>query len=293
MTTPLPAEAAEAYRHTTEELCAALEVDPARGLSAAEVAQRLERYGRNELPEEPPTPAWLRFLAQFRDPLTGLLIAATIISFVAWLIEGGESIPFESLTILAIVLLNGVLGFVQESRAEQAVAALRALSSPHARVLRDGRQQEIDAAELVPGDILLVEEGDTLPADARVLESIAMRVAESALTGESTSVSKDSAPLDGDPPPTLTVLLVPHARRRVVGVRRLHATARGYTAAAACLPPVPEAEAPHHGHRQSRQPRHRAPARRSGVSCRDAPLRRDPPWPAKWEPRSPATLSQV
>jgi Ca2+-transporting ATPase len=194
-----PAEAAEAYRRTTDELLAALEVDPAKGLSAAEIAGRQGRYGRNELPEEPPTPAWLRFLAQFRDPLTGLLIAATIISFIAWLIEGAESIPFESLTILAIVLLNGVLGFVQESRAEQAVSALRALSSPHARVLRDGGQQDIAAAELVPGDILLIEEGDTLPADARVLESIAMRVAESALTGESASVSKDSAPLDGEP----------------------------------------------------------------------------------------------
>ena len=189
-----------AYRHPVAELLADLELDPARGLSATTIAERLARHGRNELPEVPPAPAWLRFLAQFRDPLTGLLLVATAISFIAWLIERDQSVPFEALTILAIVLLNGVLGFVQENRAEQAVAALRALSSPNARVLRDGRQQQIVAAELVPGDLLLIEEGDTLPADARVLESIAMRVAESTLTGESASVGKDSAPLDHEAP---------------------------------------------------------------------------------------------
>jgi Ca2+-transporting ATPase len=185
----------EPYQLPVAEVLADLDADPARGLSAPSAAERLTRYGGNELPEPPPTPAWLRFLAQFRDPLTGLLLAATVISFIAWLIEREEAVPFESLTILAIVILNGVLGFVQESRAEQAVAALRAMSAPHARVQRDGRQQQIATAELVPGDILLVEEGDTLPADARVIESIAMRVAESALTGESTSVGKDSAPI--------------------------------------------------------------------------------------------------
>ncbi|NTU83642.1 MAG: HAD-IC family P-type ATPase, partial [Chloroflexales bacterium] len=192
MTMRAPVAPDEAYRTTVADVLAGLAVDQARGLATSEAGERLARHGRNELPEPPPTPAWLRFLAQFRDPLTGLLLAATVISFIAWLIEREEPVPFEALTILAIVLLNGVLGFVQESRAEQAVAALRALSSPHARVLRDGRQQEIAAAELVPGDVLLIEEGDTLPADARVVESIALRVAESTLTGESTSVGKDS-----------------------------------------------------------------------------------------------------
>ncbi|MEI7772023.1 MAG: cation-translocating P-type ATPase, partial [Chloroflexales bacterium] len=174
-----------------------LGVSPASGLSAADAAGRLARHGRNELPAPPPAPAWLRFLAQFRDPLTGLLLVATMISFVAWLIERDEPIPFETITILAIVLLNGILGFVQESRAEQAVAALRAMSSPNARVLRDGAQQMIPTAEVVPGDILLIEEGDTLPADGRVIESIAMRVAESTLTGESSAVAKDSAAIPG------------------------------------------------------------------------------------------------
>ncbi len=184
-----------AYRRTVAEVLADLAVEAAHGLSTAEAQARLARHGRNELPEAPPTPAWLRFLLQFRDPLTGLLLVATVISFVVWLLERGDPLPFEALTILAIVLLNGLLGYVQESRAEQAVAALRALATPRARVLRDGRQQELAAAELVPGDILLVEEGDTLPADARVIESIALRVSEATLTGESASVSKDSAPL--------------------------------------------------------------------------------------------------
>ncbi|MBX0330849.1 cation-translocating P-type ATPase [Oscillochloris sp. ZM17-4] len=186
------------YAREVSDLLAELDVSPARGLSAEDAAGRLGRHGRNELPSPPPTPAWLRFLAQFRDPLTGLLLAATVISFVAWLIERAEPVPFETITILAIVLLNGALGFVQESRAEQAVAALQAMSSPTARVLRDGAQQQVPSAEVVPGDILLIEEGDTLPADARVIESIAMRVAESTLTGESSAVSKDSAAIPGE-----------------------------------------------------------------------------------------------
>lgn len=182
----------------TTEALAALDVDPRRGLSAAEAAERLARYGRNELPSPPTDPAWKRFLAQFTDPLTGLLIAATIISLIAWAIEGEELIPFEAITIAAIVLLNGILGFVQENRAEQAVAALQAMSAPHARVLRDGNRQEILSADLVPGDILLIEEGDTLPADGRLIEAIALRVAESTLTGESAAVSKDTDPVPAD-----------------------------------------------------------------------------------------------
>ncbi|MGQ9925800.1 MAG: cation-translocating P-type ATPase [Chloroflexaceae bacterium] len=189
------AELERAYQRPVAEALAMLEVDPARGLDPAEARARLERYGRNELPAVPPPPRWLRFLGQFRDPLTGLLLAATLISFVVWLIERADPLPFEALTILAIVLLNGVLGFVQESRAEQAVAALRAMAAPQARVLRDGRPQAIPAAEVVPGDILLIEEGDTVPADARLIESIALRVAEAVLTGESAGVSKDSAPI--------------------------------------------------------------------------------------------------
>ena len=183
------------YRETVANVLKQLNSDATHGLSTNDAQARLARDGKNELPHAPPTPAWRRFVAQFQNPLTGLLLAATVISFVAWIIEEAGAIPYETLTILAIVLLNAVLGYVQENRAEQAVAALQAMSAPTARVLRERNAQTIPARDVVVGDILLLEEGDTLPADARVLESIALRVAESALTGESSSVSKDSEPI--------------------------------------------------------------------------------------------------
>jgi Ca2+-transporting ATPase len=186
------------YRQPGLDVVAELSSHATQGLATAEAQARQQHYGRNELPAEPPIPAWYRFLAQFQDPLTVLLLIATVISFVAWIIEREEALPYESITILAIVLLNGVLGYIQENRAEQAVAALRAMSSPNARVLRDGQPQLVPTAEVVPGDILLLEEGDTIPADGRVLEAIALLLAESALTGESTAVSKESAPLDAE-----------------------------------------------------------------------------------------------
>jgi Ca2+-transporting ATPase len=183
------------YRQTVATVVARFHSDAARGLTSAAAKEALAQYGPNELPTVPPEPAWKRFLAQFQNPLTMLLIAATVISFVAWIIEEEGGLPYEALTILAIVILNAVLGYVQENRAEQAVAALQAMASPTTRVLRDGQQQQIPTREVVPGDILLIEEGDTLAADGRVVESIALRVAEAALTGESTSVSKDSEPI--------------------------------------------------------------------------------------------------
>jgi P-type Ca2+ transporter type 2C len=190
-----PEELLPAYGRAAADVVSSLGGDARVGLSSDEARRRLERHGRNELPSAPPVPVWRRFLAQFKDLLTALLLAATVVSLVAWWIEREAQIPYEALTILAIVVLNGVLGFVQESRAEQAVAALRAMSAPSARVLRDGERRMVPTAELVPGDALLLEEGDTVPADARVLEAIALRVAEAALTGESTPVSKDPDPL--------------------------------------------------------------------------------------------------
>lgn len=183
------------YELSVRQVLQAFDTDPARGLSATEAHARLTRYGKNELPQAPPTPAWRKFIAQFQNPLTILLLAATVISLVAWYIEREGGLPYEAITIFAIVLLNAILGYVQENRAEHAVAALQAMSAPTARVLRDGHTLTIPANETVPGDILLIEEGDTLPADGRVLESIALHVAESALTGESASVSKDSEPI--------------------------------------------------------------------------------------------------
>jgi Ca2+-transporting ATPase len=181
------------FRLDIEAVLAAQRVDPARGLSADESRRRFVACGANELPAAPPVPEWRKFVAQFENPLTVLLLVATGISFLAWVIEHGETIPFETITILAIVILNAILGYIQEHRAEQAVTALQAMSAPTARVLRDAEPQTIPAREVVPGDILLIEEGDTLPADGRVLQSVSLRIAESALTGESTPVSKDPA----------------------------------------------------------------------------------------------------
>lgn len=194
MATP-PPTINEPYRETAANVIQALRSDAARGLDAADAQARLQTFGKNELPHAPPVPAWRKLLAQFQNPLTLLLLAATVISFIAWLIERDEPIPYETFTILAIVVLNAALGYLQENRAEQAIAALQAMSAPTARVLRDGATQTIPTSEIVPGDILLIEEGDVFPADARVIESIALRTAEAALTGESSSVSKDEEPI--------------------------------------------------------------------------------------------------
>jgi Ca2+-transporting ATPase len=175
---------------------ARLQGDAVRGLASGDVPGRLAQHGRNELPAEPPTPAWRRFLAQLRDPLTLLLLVATLVSAVTWWIERRSPLPYEALTILAIVLLDAALGLFQERRAEQAVAALRALSASSARLQRDGQVVQVPTAEVVPGDLLLIEEGDTIPADARLLEAISLRVAEASLTGESTPVTKDVARLE-------------------------------------------------------------------------------------------------
>ncbi len=191
-------ETRQPYQLPVSAALAALGGDSKLGLTSEEARERLSRFGPNLLPHAPPVPAWRKFLAQFENPLTILLLVATAISFVAWLIERDTPVPYETITILAIVILNGVLGFVQENRAEQAVAALQAMAAPNARVLRDGRPQLVPTAEIVPGDILLVEEGDTIAADARVIESIALRVSEAALTGESTAVSKDNRPIEAE-----------------------------------------------------------------------------------------------
>ncbi len=178
------------YRLPVDDLIDLLETRRARGLSPSEAKTRLHLHGPNELPAPRPVPEWVKFLRQFADPLIILLLFATVISLTAWLIEGAHGVPYETLTIVAIVIFNSVLGYLQERHAEEAVEALKAMAAPTARVLRDGEPCQIPAREVVPGDILLIEEGDTLPADARVIESIVLRVAEAALTGESSPASK-------------------------------------------------------------------------------------------------------
>jgi P-type Ca2+ transporter type 2C len=184
------------YRRTVEEVVAGLGSDAWRGLSSEEACARLGRYGPNELEAEKPVPAWRRFLAQFRDTLVILLLIATAVSVGLWAYERDSALPYEGLAIFAIVLLNGILGYVQESRAERAVAALRAMSAAEAGVVRDGERRSVPASELVPGDVILVEEGDTIPADARLIQSTALQASEASLTGESLPVHKDVRPIE-------------------------------------------------------------------------------------------------
>ncbi len=188
-TLPAP-ETADAYRQPAEAVVAALATDARDGLTDAEAVARLARHGRNELAAEAPVPVWRRFLAQFQDTLVLLLLVAAAISAGLWAVERDTALPYEALAILAVVLLNAAMGFVQESRAQAAVAALRDMAADDATVVRGGARRRVPAAELVPGDVVLVEEGDTLPADARLVEATALQTAEAALTGESLPVSK-------------------------------------------------------------------------------------------------------
>jgi Ca2+-transporting ATPase len=188
------------YRRSVEEVVAALGSDGRVGLTAAEARGRLESGGRNELAAEAPEPAWRKFLAQFQDVLVILLLAAAAISAGLWMYERESALPYEAIAILSVVLLNAVMGYVQESRAQTAVAALQQMAAARARVVRDGEPRSVPAAEVVPGDVILIEEGDAIPADARVIHSTALQATEAALTGESLPVSKDEAPIDGEAP---------------------------------------------------------------------------------------------
>lgn len=189
---------AKPYRQSAEMVLAALRTDANSGLARDETQARLRQHGTNTLEAEKPVPAWRKFLGQFTDVLVLLLLVAACVSAGLWLYERESALPYEAMAIFTIVLLNAVMGYVQQARAERAVAALRQMSAARATVIRDGARQSIPAVELVPGDIVLVEEGDTIPADARLIESTVLQTAEAALTGESLPVSKDTAPLAGE-----------------------------------------------------------------------------------------------
>jgi len=187
-----------AYQQTADHVLAALGSDGSRGLSEADARARLAQYGPNQLDAEAPVPRWRKFLAQFRDVLVVLLLIATAISVALWWYERDSALPYDAIAISAVVLLNAVLGYVQQERAETAIAALQQMSAAHAHAMRNGELTRVPAAELVPGDIIVVEAGDTVAADARVIESVALHVAEAALTGESLPVSKDSGVIAGE-----------------------------------------------------------------------------------------------
>ena len=165
------------------EVATHLTVDPDAGLTTEEAARRIAHYGLNDIHERPARPLWRMFLDQFTDFMILVLIGAAIVSGII-----GE--PPDAIAIVVIVLLNGAIGFVQEYRAERAVAALKLLAAATARVRRGGQVTEISALQLVPGDVVLLEAGNTMPADLRLIETVQLKVDESPLTGESVPVEK-------------------------------------------------------------------------------------------------------
>ncbi len=189
------------HNETLSNIAKELSSDLNLGLTTAKVSEKLETYGENKLKEKKKKTTLQRFLEQFKDVMILILIAAAVISFVIACIEGNPKEFFEPVLILVIVIMNAVMGVMQESKAEKALDAIKSMSAPHARVIRNGEEGIIDAAKLVPGDIIRLEAGDFIPADARLIKSAGLKCEESALTGESVPSEKDaSASVDSNAP---------------------------------------------------------------------------------------------
>ena len=180
------------FSQTKETVLELLNSDEKRGLSKSQVSALKEKHGPNKLKEKKKKTNLQRFFEQFKDVMILILIIAAVISFVIACVDGNPREFFEPALILLIVVLNAIMGVMQESKAEKALDALKNMSAPHARVLRDGKEEIIDASELVPGDIIMLEAGDFIPADARLLHSVSLKSEESALTGESVPSEKDA-----------------------------------------------------------------------------------------------------
>ena len=179
----------DGYKKSADEAEKELSTDKSNGLSEKEAENRLLKYGPNVLAEKERTSLVVRFFEQFKDFMVIALIFAAIISLTVSIVNG-ENDFFDPIIILSIVVLNAVLGIVQESRAEKALAALKTMSAPNAKVIRDGNLKVIPAKNVVPGDLIVVETGDFIPADARLVFSASLKVEESALTGESVPSDK-------------------------------------------------------------------------------------------------------
>ncbi|RKN87009.1 calcium-translocating P-type ATPase, SERCA-type [Paenibacillus ginsengarvi] len=177
------------YQMEAEEAARAHDVVPAHGLTWDEAKARRERGGNNELTEKRNVPLIVLFLNQFKDFMVLVLMAATLVSGLL-----GEYL--DAITIVAIIVMNGILGFIQEFRAERSLRALKELSAPTAKVIRDGELAQVPARELAAGDIVLIESGDRIPADVRFIEANSLYVEESALTGESVPVGKHTEALE-------------------------------------------------------------------------------------------------
>jgi len=188
---PTPEQSPDWHALEADEALRLLDTDPEVGLSAEEVAARLEEHGPNRLEAEPPVSDLVLLARQFASPLILILVVATVVTIL--LREYADAA-----VIVAVLVLNAVIGFTQERRADRSVHALMSLASPHATVLRDGERTRIDADGLVPGDIVVLEAGDRIPADLRVVDASALCTDESLLTGESSGVMKSTRPVDAD-----------------------------------------------------------------------------------------------
>lgn len=177
------------YLASAEEVLEEQSTSAAQGLTAAEAQSRLASVGPNKLDEEEKTPMWKRFFEQMGDPMVIMLLVAAAISVITGFIQG-EPEWADAAIILSVVILNSVLGVIQEAKSEQALEALQEMSAAQSKVIRDGKMVHMASSELVPGDVVLLEAGDSVPADCRVIESASMKIEEAALTGESVPVEK-------------------------------------------------------------------------------------------------------
>ncbi len=181
------------YLQSADEVLSAQKSSPA-GLSTADAGQRLEKFGKNKLAEAKKESLLHKFFSQFIDPMTLILIAAAVISGVTAAIQG-ESFA-DVIIIMTVVIINAVLGVVQESKAEKAIEALQQIAAATSKVIRDGKQITVHSDELVPGDIVVLEAGDSIPADCRLIECVSLKCEEAALTGESVPVLKTAAAIN-------------------------------------------------------------------------------------------------
>ena len=192
----------KAYCHTPEEVCEHFQTDPNDGLSSEEVQKRFAKYGPNKLEEGKKVPFIIKLLKQFIEPMVIVLLIAALISlaiFIFHTASGDESEEWiDCIVILAIVIINALIGAIQEQKAEQSLEALKKLSSPTCTVKRDGKLCNIKAEELVPGDLVILEEGVIIPADVRLITSVDMKSDESSLTGESVPAEKDARAVLGE-----------------------------------------------------------------------------------------------
>ena len=178
------------YLHSADEVFGAVSSSPA-GLTEAEAAKRLEENGKNKLEEGKKKTPFQRFIDQLKDPMIIILLVAAVISAVTEMIEAGKFVtPTDAIIILVVVLINAVLGVIQESKAEKAVEALQKMSAAMTKVLRDGKVVSVKSEDLVVGDVILLDAGDAIPADCRIFECASMKIEEAALTGESVPVTK-------------------------------------------------------------------------------------------------------